>query len=213
MSGVEDALARITADLSSTDVNFALIGGLAVSVRTTPRFTQDVDLAVAVPDDAAAEQTVKALMDRSYGLMATVEHDTAGRLATARLRLPASGQIVDLLFSSSGIEPEIVAAADMIYVAAGLRLPVAQVGHLLALKLLARDDERPATAHRRPTAPAGGRRQPGAAARPGGDRAHHRARLRPGARPRRRARRPSAVGLGVVGRGRRRRCPRGVRPR
>lgn len=142
MSGVKDALARITADLSSTDVNFALIGGLAVSVRTAPRFTQDVDLAVAVPDDAAAEQTVKALMDRSYGLMATVEHDTAGRLATARLRLPASAQIVDLLFSSSGIEPEIVAAADMIYVAAGLRLPVAQVGHLLALKLLARDDER-----------------------------------------------------------------------
>lgn len=141
MSGAKDALARITTDLSSTGVQFALIGGLAVSVRTEPRFTQDVDLAIAVPDDAVAEQTVKVLIDRDYRVLATVEHETAGRLATARLRLPGSEQIVDLLFSSSGIEPEIVAAADTVSVATGLRLRVAQIGHLLALKLLARDDE------------------------------------------------------------------------
>jgi len=33
----------------------ALVGGLAVSARTEPRFTRDLDVAVAVPDDAGAE--------------------------------------------------------------------------------------------------------------------------------------------------------------
>jgi hypothetical protein len=47
---------------------------------------------------------------------------------------------VDLLFASSGIEPEIVAAADRIEALPGLDLPVARIGHLIALKVLSRDD-------------------------------------------------------------------------
>ena len=43
------------------------------------------------------------------------------------------------MFASSGIEPEI-AAADTLEIFAGLRVPVASVSHLLALKLLSRDD-------------------------------------------------------------------------
>jgi hypothetical protein len=39
----------------------------------------------------------------------TVEHKRTGRLATARTTSP-SGAVVDLLFASSGIEPEVVAA-------------------------------------------------------------------------------------------------------
>jgi len=46
------------------------------------------------------------------------------------------GIIVDLLFASSGIEPEITAAAEVLTVARGLRMPVARTGHLIALKLL-----------------------------------------------------------------------------
>jgi hypothetical protein len=53
-----------------------------------------------------------------------------------------SGFVVDLLFASSGIEPEIVAAADLMEVLTGLTLPVASTGHLIAMKLLARDDRR-----------------------------------------------------------------------
>ena len=49
--------------------------------------------------------------------------------------------IVDLLFASSGIEPEIAAAAEVLDILPGLRLPVATVGHLITLKLLARDDD------------------------------------------------------------------------
>ncbi|SDU69213.1 Nucleotidyl transferase AbiEii toxin, Type IV TA system [Jiangella alkaliphila] len=50
--------------------------------------------------------------------------------------------VVDLLFASSGIEREIAQAAERIEIIPGLTLPVATAGHLIALKLLARDDER-----------------------------------------------------------------------
>ncbi|MGH7353020.1 MAG: nucleotidyl transferase AbiEii/AbiGii toxin family protein, partial [Candidatus Rokuibacteriota bacterium] len=43
-------------------------------------------------------------------------------------------------FASSGIEPEIVESAETLEILPGLRVPVAGVGHLLALKLLSRDD-------------------------------------------------------------------------
>ena len=101
MSRLETTLRSISADLSGCHARWALVGGLAVSARCEPRFTRDVDLAVA-----------------------------------------ASGVVVDLLFASSGIEPEIVAFADRLEIFPGLELPVAAVGDLIALKLLARDDIR-----------------------------------------------------------------------
>jgi hypothetical protein len=51
---------------------------------------------------------------------------------------------MDLLFASSGIEPEVVASAEPIELLPRLTMPVARTGHLIALKLLAQDDiERP----------------------------------------------------------------------
>ena len=47
-----------------------------------------------------------------------------------------------LLFASSEIEPEIVRDATEIEVFQSLQLPVCRIGHLLALKVLARDDIR-----------------------------------------------------------------------
>ena len=49
---------------------------------------------------------------------------------------------MDLLFASSGIEPEICDEAESIEVAAGMRVPVARAGHLLAQKILSRGPER-----------------------------------------------------------------------
>lgn len=46
----------------------------------------------------------------------------------------------DLLFASSGIEPEIARTAELTEVVPGMSLPIATTGHLIALKLLARDD-------------------------------------------------------------------------
>jgi predicted nucleotidyltransferase len=121
-----------------------LVGGFAVSARAEPRFTRDVDIAVAVDDDAGAEALVRALLSAGYRMLASIEHDTSGRLATVRLGCPVGSDedvVVDLLFASSGIEPEIARAAEVIEIIPGLALPIATTGHLIALKLLARDDE------------------------------------------------------------------------
>jgi hypothetical protein len=135
-------LARVTGDLTRHRQRFALVGGIAVSVRVEPRLTRDLDLVVAVATDAEAEALVRALVAEGYGTTAFVEQERVNRLATVRLVAPAEsakGIVVDLLFASSGIEPEIAAAAELLEVFPGLRVPVARVGHLITLKLLARD--------------------------------------------------------------------------
>jgi len=48
---VESALRRAVADLNALKIQWALVGGLAISVRSVPRFTKDLDFAVAVAGD------------------------------------------------------------------------------------------------------------------------------------------------------------------
>lgn len=142
MNVIEATLRRITGDLGDTGHPWALMGGFAVSARAEPRFTRDVDVAVGVLDDSAAEELIHSLMSKGYRILASVEQDSAERLATVRLTLPESGGVsVDILFASSGIEPEIVGAAESLEILPGLTVPVTAVGHLFATKLLARDDE------------------------------------------------------------------------
>lgn len=144
MTSLEAILRRIDADLVQAGVPFALIGGLAVSARTEPRFTRDADLAVALDGDTAAQTLVHDMRMRGYGIGSIVEQEAVGRLATVRLtRSPApQAPVVDLLFASSGIEPEVVAGAESIEVLPRLTMPVAATGHLIALKVLSRDDAR-----------------------------------------------------------------------
>jgi hypothetical protein len=140
---LEAVLRAAALDLAGLGTRWALVGGLAVSARTEPRFTRDVELVVAVARDRDAERAVHALQQRGYHVQALVEQEAAGRLATARL-VPRGGDetaiVLDVLFASSGIEPETADAADVLEILPGLRVPVAGVGHLLALKLLSRDD-------------------------------------------------------------------------
>jgi hypothetical protein len=141
---LEAALRRIQVDLEMYGLRWALVGGLAVSARSEPRFTRDADLAVAVRDDREAELLVRWLLGCGYQTFATVEQEAAGRLATVRLIPPgekAEGLVVDLLFASSGIEPEIVASAEPLEILPKLTVPVARTGHLIALKVLSRNDE------------------------------------------------------------------------
>ncbi len=141
MTDLEQLLRRAASDLREAGSAFALVGGLAVSTRAEPRLTRDADLAVSVGTDAEAEALVALLVARGYVVLAAVEHLRAGRLTTARLQAPISGgPILDLLFASSGIEAECVADAEDIEVLPGLVLPVATAGHLIAMKVLARDD-------------------------------------------------------------------------
>ena len=65
-----------------------------------------------------------------------------GRLATIRLISPpvdedGAGVQVDLLVACVGIEPEVVAASQLLEVMPQVYVPVARSGHLVAMKVLA----------------------------------------------------------------------------
>jgi hypothetical protein len=140
---VQQALIRLVADLKALQVRWALVGGFAVAVYAEPRTTRDIDLALAVSDEAELNAAVLGLRMRGYRDHpdgAILEH-ADGRLATVRLISPpvmeVAGVVVDLLFASSGVEAEVVAGAQARELIPGLVVPVVQAGHLLALKVLA----------------------------------------------------------------------------
>ncbi len=144
-SRLATALAQIASELDALGASWALVGGLAVSARAEPRTTRDVDVAVFVQTDEAAERLVHALRSSAYEVVATVEQRALHRLATVRLRprgVSQVGPVIDLLFASSGIEAETVRDAEALEVFPDVMVPVARTPHLVAMKLLARDDRK-----------------------------------------------------------------------
>ena len=137
MTPVEAMLRLASADLNAVGARWALIGGLAVTSRAGTRFTEDVDFAVAVAGDDEAQAVVFSLRSRGYRVVVQLEQEYVDRMCTVRLARGKSNVIVDLLFASSGIENETVAAADVLEVFPRLRVPVATTGHLIAMKALA----------------------------------------------------------------------------
>jgi hypothetical protein len=140
-SAPERALEAIAKVLTQLGRSYALIGGLAVSVRGEVRFTRDVDLVVLVTDDVDAEALIFELRSTGYTPLATVEHKRHRRLATARLASPES-VVVDLMFSNCGIESEIVARATSIDLPNIEGLPVACSEELVAMKVLSMTEAR-----------------------------------------------------------------------
>lgn len=139
------ALRRLATDLEALKLPWALVGGLAVSAHTGAGALDDIDVALAVADDDTAEAVVRALHERGYAALTTIEDEGSGRLASVRLEfIGEEGRVepLQLLFASSGIEPELVARASSRPVA-NVRCPVASVGHLLALKMLSHGPARP----------------------------------------------------------------------
>lgn len=141
MTDLEAALIRLDTDFEVLRLRWALVGGWAVSLRAEPRTTRDLDVTLTVASDHEAERITVDLRNRGYRFLpeSVIEQTAVGRLATVRFLSPATteGCVVDLLFASSGIEPEVAAAASRLEVLPGLSVPVAQIGHLLALKILA----------------------------------------------------------------------------
>lgn len=131
----EATLATIARELRDRGIRFALVGGLAVSLRAEVRFTRDVDLAIVVNDDAEVEALVRDLARSGFVPVAVVEQDERHRIAITRLQ-DASGVVVDLLSASTGIEQEIVDAASVFPEGFAARVPVASSADLLAMKVL-----------------------------------------------------------------------------
>lgn len=141
MNAVERALKDFLT-VRPAHIRTAVIGGLAVGARTEPRFTRDLDFAVAAASDAEAEQCIFAMRQLGYEIATALQQVKTGRLATVRLRRRGKGPLVDLPFAATGIENEIVEAAEPVELGNDIVTQVARVGHLIAMKLVARDDER-----------------------------------------------------------------------
>lgn len=137
MTPVDTALAQAVADLNAVGARYALVGGVAVGLRSVVRFTRDLDFAVAVPGDQEAEAVVFGLRQRGYSVSADLEQTYVDRLCTIRLLRHDSDVIVDLLFANCGLENDIVDYAENVEVIPGVYAPVARTGHLIAMKALA----------------------------------------------------------------------------
>ena len=137
MASVESELRNAAADLNTIGARWALVGGLAIATRAEPRFTKDLDFAVAVENDGEAEDVIHRLRAHGYEPREVLEQDYVERLSGVRLARGGSDVIVDLLFASSGIENEIVASADRLEILPRLTVPVATTAHLIAMKVLA----------------------------------------------------------------------------
>jgi len=129
---------------------FAVVGGLAVGARIGPRFTRDVDFAVAVSSEEEAETILGYFIRYGFVTEAEIHHENTGRLHTMRMQSPPlpdadpdEGQpVADLIFATTGIEQEIVASATPAPVYPGLKLPTARIPHLIAMKTLSESDIR-----------------------------------------------------------------------
>lgn len=113
MNVLEAVLARVASDLDGLGVDWALVGGFAVSTRCEPRFTRDVDVAVVVDDDADGEGLVARLLVLGYTVETTVGQEYVGRMAAVRLRAPLPGGVLTRCPARQlGHRAEIVADAD-----------------------------------------------------------------------------------------------------
>ena len=58
---LEQYVETVVKHLRKLEIEFAMVGGIAVSLRTIERFTKDVDFAISVDSDGAADQVVNSL--------------------------------------------------------------------------------------------------------------------------------------------------------
>lgn len=140
MTQLQRALLKLQVDLRQLGLRWALIGGLAVSMRGEPRTTRDLDVTVAVTGDSEVESVISKFMSRGYRVKAVRKHPDLKRVSSVRLLVESSairGAIIDLMFASSGIEEEVITASEVLEVFPGVAVPVATTAHLLALKTLA----------------------------------------------------------------------------
>jgi hypothetical protein len=89
VTALAEALRQAANLLTEHQRSWALVGALAVSARTEPRFTRDIDIAVAVADDRDAEALVRDFQANGYVPFSILEQEAVGRLATTRLTGPA----------------------------------------------------------------------------------------------------------------------------
>ena len=128
-------LARFSKELEARNLRYALIGGLAASIRGRVRATEDVDLILMCSLDQALD-FVESLRQSDFAPLI----DNYQEIARSALLIPVvqqtSGTQLDLAIGLSGFEHEIVERADPMMIN-DVEIFVATAEDLLLLKLLA----------------------------------------------------------------------------
>lgn len=117
-----------------------MVGGIAVSLRTLERFTKDIDIAISVESSSAAELLVNSLKNAGFLIAYYLEKEEDGSLMTVRLTTGGEVELfIDLLFTTSGIEPEVIADATEMEPFPAIKVKLATTPSLIAMKVLSAD--------------------------------------------------------------------------
>ena len=131
------AITSVVAWLNNNGIKYALVGGLAVSFRALERATKDIDVAIATTDDSETENIILALQSLGFHPETLLENKKQKRISTVRLlSTDFPGVYLDLLFTTSGIEHEVVESAEPVEVLPGLIVQLATRPSLIAMKIL-----------------------------------------------------------------------------
>ena len=126
--------------LRGLKVEFATVGGSAVSLRTLERFTKDIDFALSVESSSAAELVVNSFKNAGFLIAYFLEKEDDGSLMTVRLTTGGDVEVfVDLLFATSGIEREVIEDATELEPLPSIVVKLATTSSLIAMKVLSAD--------------------------------------------------------------------------
>lgn len=133
--GLLAPLADLGRWLDATHTPSAVVGGVAVSLLSRPRFTQDIDALVWL-SERDWEPVLAAA--RNFGIVPRIE-DALGfarRTRVLLLRHAASGVEIDLILGGLALEQQVVEGARIIDVG-GVTVRLPRVEHLLIMKAIA----------------------------------------------------------------------------
>ena len=130
-----NTLADAATWLAAENIAYALIGGLAVSLRGQPRVTADVDMVIAV-DVERALLLVAALEHSNFRPLFADVTDVVQQSFILPLRHRRTNVKVDLAIGLSGFEQQAIARAERLSVA-GTMVSVATAEDLLIMKAMA----------------------------------------------------------------------------
>lgn len=128
-------LADAVGFLEAEGVHYALIGGLAVSLRAQPRATVDVDMVIAA-DVERSLQLAEALEGTCFRPLFDDVAEVVQKAFILPLRHRLTNVKVDLALGLSGFEQQAVARAERLALA-GTTVSVATAEDLLVMKVLA----------------------------------------------------------------------------
>jgi predicted nucleotidyltransferase len=132
---LRNTLADVVAFLRDRDVSYALVGGLAASIRGQTRVTVDVDMVIDA--DVQSGLAMAATLEGSqFQPLFTGIDEVIERAFIVPLRHRTTGVKVDLALGMTGFEKQLLTRADVLELA-GCQVAVASPEDLIIMKTLA----------------------------------------------------------------------------